>query len=382
MNRRYVQGGQLFVLRFRGFFGVGPAILSWLVGVQRRWHRWTSKSRILGGSLTWGQPSLWHWRGRQVLHVFLLLAALYFFVGWFRGPSGVPPTAISVAIWRDDLGTLEIMELEEYVKGVVAAEMPASFHLEALKAQAVAARTYAIHTMANRVSVPGYPDAVLSTDHRVDQAWMSDTALRRQWGFLEYYWRWRRVCSAVDDTRGMVLTYEGNPILAVFHSDSGGMTEDSENYWSQWVPYLRSVPDPVDADTPYKETRLKVARSEVRAKVRALPDSGVALSVSTHRKPNAARLMEVWERYPSGRAKVVRVGDRYFTGRAVREALELRSTWFDVVEDGQTVEIIQKGNGHGVGMSQYGADDFARRGATYRDILLHYYSGVELTAWY
>lgn len=348
----------------RGFFGTQPLRLWWL-GIRRRWRL---------------APGL---GARDVAHLILASVAVYFFAGWFRGPVPEPHPEWPVAIWREDTRQTVVMDLEEYLKGVVAAEMPATFHPEALKAQAVASRTYALYIIARRQGVPGHPEAALSTDYRVDQAWIPETSLRKRYGFLEYYWRWRRVSRAVDDTRGTVLTYDGEPILAAFHSDSGGATEDSENYWTAFVAYLRSVPDPVPADSPYSETKVALPRSKVLNTVRSvreavIPVGSGVLSVSA----GGDRAVEVLERFPSGRVRYVRVGGKTITGRALREVLGLRSMWFYVTEEGDNLQFVVRGNGHGVGMSQYGADAFARQGASFQEILQHYYTGVQLTRRY
>ena len=366
------------MLRQWGFFGVRPVVAIRLAAWQRRWRMYVADAWSRGVPNTSIPGST-----RGMLNVLLALTALYFFAGWFRGPVDQSSPGLQVAVWREDAQRIQVMDLEEYLRGVVAAEMPAGFHIEALKAQAVAARTYAIYTMNNRPNVPGRPGAVLSTDHRIDQAWVSEDALRRQWGFLEFYWRWRRICSAVDETRGLIMTYAGRPILAVFHSDSGGVTEDSENYWSQRVPYLRSVKDPVQANSPYRDVRHVVSQADLLAKVKSVQSVPAVTATSAGTAAtNRSKTIEIVERYPSGRVKIVRVGDKYVTGRDLRELLQLRSVWFDVFESGSEVHFIQQGNGHGVGMSQYGADAYARHGADFKSILKHYYTGVEITAWY
>lgn len=386
-------GGRPSLLRMRGFFGIQPMRL-WWVAFHRRFGR-----AISGGCWRHGCPlARWRyalpppgWRlqrlsRRDVVNLLLAATAVFFFAGWFDRPEPEPRSTLPVAVWREDTQQTVVMDLEEYLKGVVAAEMPATFHLEALKAQAVASRTYALHIMSKRQAVPGHPEAMLSTDHRVDQAWTSETTLRKRYGFLEYYWRWRRIGRAVDETRGIVITYAGEPILAVFHSDSGGITEDSENYWTSRLAYLRSVPDPVPAETPYKETKLVLPRATVERKVRGVPEPGIPVAVGVRgadgATPRTKPLVEVLARYPSGRVKSVRVGSRNMTGRALREALNLRSVWFDVRDDGENLQFIVRGNGHGVGMSQFGSDAFARQGASFQRILQHYYTGVQLTTWY
>lgn len=317
---------------------------------------------------------------RRVLHLLLSATALYFFSGWFGGLQANPtPQAepFLVAVWRTDLKKTVMMDLEEYIKGVVAAEMPVSFHPEALKAQAVAARTYALYTLKTRSGVPGYPDAALITDHRIDQAWISQAEFRKRYGFLEYYWRWRRISQAVEETRGQVLTYQGNLILAVYHSCSGGVTENSENYWVSALPYLRSVPDPAPPSSPYVSTQIEFTKTKVLDSLLKLPATGAAPALA--RTGSSGSAIEVLERYESGRVRTIRIGERQYTGRQVREALGLRSNWFDVIENNNKITFVVHGNGHGVGMSQYGADTYAKQGARYDQILKHYYSGVELT---
>lgn len=319
----------------------------------------------------------------DMLNLALLATAVYFFTGWFAGLRAEPGDTVNrqIVVWRHDTKSAISMPLEEYLKGVVAAEMPVSFHIEALKAQAIAARTYTLHTLATRKGVPGHPEADVTTDPAIDQAWTSESALRRRWGFLEYYWRWRKISRAVDETRGLVLTYGGNLISAVFHSDSGGVTENAENYWSSSVPYLRSVPDPVPANSPYTLTKVTLPYSQIIAAVQKVAESAQqpALPVTAKAQADGKSLVNVLKRYPSGRVELVAVGDKTLSGRALREALGLRSNWFDVSDNGQAVEFTVHGYGHGVGMSQFGADAYAKAGASYADILQYYYTGVQIT---
>jgi stage II sporulation protein D len=189
------------------------------------------------------------------------------------------------------------------------------------------------------------------------------------------------------------MTYKNEPILAVYHSDSGGKTENSENYWSSPLPYLRSVDDPYSKQPPVIEVR---QMSDVLAKVQRIPNrtkvsnaggggaarTGEAAAATTGNTASAP-LVEIIERYRSGRVKSVRVSDTIVTGRALREALGLRSNWFDVSVTGSTIRFVQYGYGHGVGMPQYGADGMAKKGYGFEDILKYYYQGVELTkAWH
>jgi len=324
----------------------------------------------------WCRHPLARFQWRTLLNVALALTALYFFAGWFQPPVEQLSERPQITVWRADLNRAEVMDIEEYIKGVVAAEMPASFAFEALKAQAVAARTFTINAIIKGKSVPGHPEAVVSTDPSVSQAWVSEASLRRRYNFLEFYWRWRKINKAVDDTCGQVLTYEGEPILAVYHADSGGCTENSENYWSSAVPYLRSVEDPYALpDAVVVEKPLNV--------VMATKGTASAEAVAVMSKVGqASSAVEVVERFPSGRVKWVYIGGKIVSGRVLRETLGLRSNWFDVTVNGQVVVFSQRGYGHGVGMPQNGADGWARQGATYEQILHHYYSGVQLVQWY
>lgn len=305
-------------------------------------------------------------------------ALVLFVVGYMAAtyvhglPRGTEPANWEIAIFRDDLGVTVTMDFEEYVLGVVAAEMPATFHIEALKAQAVAARTYALHLVRQERELPQDPAAVLSTDFSTGQAWTDRAAFYARWGEAEAAWRWERLEYAVRATRGLVATYAGEPILAAYHSSSGGHTENSENYWSGALPYLRGVPDPFDAESPHRAQSAEVPIYTVLA----------ALSIPTQSVLEGEAFVAVEERFPSGRVRTVRLGDQRFTGRQVREGLQLRSSLFEVEEVNGRLRFRLEGNGHGVGMSQYGADGMARSGYTYDSILRYYYTGIDITRMY
>lgn len=274
------------------------------------------------------------------------------------------------ALYRHDLGQTVPIELEEYLLGVVAAEMPATFQMEALKAQAVAARTYALYTLQQGVILPGTGGAVLTTDHRTAQAWISKEAFWERWG-EQATTRWRRIATAVSSTHGQVITHHGSPILAAYHSSSGGHTESAQNYWTGSAPYLQAVTDPFDAVSPHRQTVSSVAASTVFSRLGLpMPVSGTPPDIV------------VLDHYPSGRVRTIRIGDEIVTGRQVREALGLRSSMFSVEVEGNAVRFVQDGYGHGIGMSQYGAEGMAQQGYTYDQILGYYYTGVEMTQWY
>lgn len=263
--------------------------------------------------------------------------------------------------------------LEEYVAGVVAAEMPPRFHPEALRAQAIAARTYAVRRMQalGGSGCRHFPGMDMCTDPSLGQAWKSQDQLRESWGFLGYLLNWRKVQAAVEETRGLILIHEGGPIDALYHSSAGERTEDSAMVWGEAISYLQSVESLHEDHSPYWEVETSFAIQELLARLDIqkadLPDKGGAMSV------------EVAERSPSGRAQLVNVGGLTWEGREFREALDLPSTLIlDISVDDDLITFTTRGWGHGVGMSQYGADGMARAGASYQEILAHFYPGTEL----
>lgn len=267
-----------------------------------------------------------------------------------------------VLLWDSTNEKTLTLSLEAYVQGVVAAEMPASFELEALKAQAVAARTYAYRRIVQDQRSEEQPGAHLSSDYQSGQAWISQEDFLERSGSALGRSLQRKIQKAVQQTSGLIAVYEDEPILAVYHSSSGGRTENSEHYWTEKLPYLRSVEDPYSTKAPsYYSTS-----SFTLAKVKEV------LGVDT------VHNFKVIERYPSGRVQTVEVDKTWFSGREIRQRLNLRSTWF-------TAEIIQNeivfsvwGYGHGVGMSQYGAQEQALAGYDYEQILQYYYQGIQL----
>lgn len=258
------------------------------------------------------------------------------------------------------------MSLEEYVQGVVAAEMPASFELEALKAQAVAARTYAYRRIQRGEGIPEHPEAHLSSDYQSGQAWISWEAFLERHGSVLGRTLQRKIKTAVKQTMGVIALFDGEPILAVYHSTSGGRTENSEHYWSEQLPYLRAIEDPFSSNSPQHYSTATISLTKL----------GEALEVSK------ANNFKVIERYPSGRVKTVEVGEKWFSGREIRQRLGLRSTWFTAEILGSEMVFSVWGYGHGVGMSQYGAQGMAQQGYGYEQILQYYYQGIELKAVY
>ena len=249
-----------------------------------------------------------------------------------------------------DLAPLD-SELEEYVVGVVAAEMPAAFPEEALKAQAVAARTYQIRQMQAAGS-----DFVL---YDVGQAYITTEEQKKKWG-ENYAFYAGKIRNAVRATAGEIMVYNGEPILAAFHAQSAGKTEDAENVWNEAVPYLKSVNSMDDKNAPDNKTVVTFSAKEISNKL------GCDLEE-----------ISILSRTEAGYVDDVQAGDKILTGRKVREALGLRSANFTIEKKENDIIFTVFGYGHGAGMSQYGASFLAEKGMDYHEILNHYYTDIQ-----
>lgn len=310
------------------------------------------------------------WRKVLILSLFvfiilILLPALLTGVLFQRGEQ--KREVLLLKLYDHQRGEIMNIELEEYLRGVVAAEMPALYHMEALKAQAVVARTYTLKQLP-RYGGPGsrkYPGADLSTDYTECQAFLTEAGMKEKWGSLFYFYYWYRINKAVESTRGQVMLYDGKLVDAVYHANAGGKTEDSLYVWGWDIPYLRSVESPYDREKERNYlNRHSFSFAELR-RIFNIADKGEAI-------------LKVEGVSPSGRVLEMRVGDKSYTGREIREKLSLPSTKFHItVEDGNYIFTCY-GKGHGVGMSQDGANGLAGQGYSYQEILKHYYQGVEI----
>lgn len=254
----------------------------------------------------------------------------------------------------------------DYLSGVVAAEMPVSFEPEALKAQSVAARSY----LQRAIASPKHDGADICADPGCCQAYLSEDELRASWG-ESYETYMEKIRSAVTATDGEYLSYDGQPVMAAFHSSSDGETEDSSAIWSE-VPYLVSVSSPETAETvPDFVSSVECADIDFR-------DTILYLKPEADMTGDAGSWVGEIRRSASGRIAAVTVGGVEFTGGELRSLFKLRSTDFDLSHAGGKFVFTVRGYGHGVGMSQYGADTMARQGRSYSEILSHYYPGTTL----
>ena len=283
---------------------------------------------------------------------------------------------ITVNVYMVDQKKTVKMNLEDYLIGVVAAEMPASFEMEALKAQAVAARTYALGRAAKLYgsSEAVHDGADVCTSPAHCQAWISKETAMRRWGLFSSFKYWNKICKAVNETSGQIIEYNKVVINPLFHSNSGGHTENVEDVWTGTAePYLRGVESPgEDTFSEYKSEAV-FEQSDMVKKLKEfnpefkLTTSDILSSVEVKKYSSGDRVMEMI------------IGNITIKGTDFRKIFQLKSANFKLSrqKDGR-IAVTTFGYGHGVGMSQCGADYLAKQGYTYSDILKYYYKGVEI----
>ncbi|WP_033827524.1 stage II sporulation protein D [Bacillus andreraoultii] len=270
---------------------------------------------------------------------------------------------INVSVYRTKKDEVETIPLEHYVVGVVGAEMPADFEYEALKAQSLTARTYIVKLLMEDKQVGILKGADISDTENTHQVYKSEDELKKAWG-ANYNKNINKIRKAVYETRGKILVFNDRPIEASYFSTSNGYTENAEDYWTDAIPYLKSVKSPWDVESPKFTDQVKIPVNEFEKKL------GV--------KINSKQVGEIISRTASNRVEKAKVGGKEFTGRDIREKLGLRSSDFSWKLDGSQVVITTKGFGHGIGMSQYGANGMAKEGKSVNDIVKYYYNGVAI----
>ena len=267
-------------------------------------------------------------------------------------------------------GQVEELNIDEYLYGVVSSEMPASFELEALKAQAVVARTYTIYQIIN--NPVKHENANMCDDFNCCQAWISKEERMAKWATEEAGSNWNKIVEAVNSTKGKIVAYNGQPINAFFHANSGGVTESSLNIWGGIdYPYLKSVETAGEEGYTQYASEVKLNQQELLSKIQAkYEDCTIDFS-----KQDCIQIMDYTT---SGRVKTIKFGNKEIAGTEARILLGLKSTNFTVSIDGENITFTVTGYGHGVGMSQTGADVLAKSGSNYEQIIKHYYTDVEI----
>lgn len=264
----------------------------------------------------------------------------------------------TVRVYRQNTGIIENVPIEEYIVGVLAGEMPVNFELEALKAQAVASRSYVMKQIEKNINKEY--DVV---DTVMNQVYLDKEYLMSTWSD-SYTDNINKIKLAVLSTKGEYLSYNHKVVEALFFSTSPGITENSEDIFVSKEPYLRSVVSTWDEISPVYSVTLTFP----------LEQFCNLLNINYKEK----LYIEIIEQTSTGRVKKIKINDKELTGSYVCSKLSLNSTFFEIIQDGEKVIIKNRGYGHGVGMSQYGAEGMARSGYTYDEILKYYYQDIEI----
>lgn len=312
------------------------------------------------------------------LFLFLLFVPLLSLIG---NPGALTPSPIKsndndiFLVLDESTGTVLTLTAAEYLLGTVAAEMPASYHTEALKVQTVAAYTlaYRFREQQKANPDPSLKGAYFSVASATGNGYLSDEALKEKWG-ANYDAAKKRITDAIASVMGQIAVYQNEPILAVYHAISGGKTESSEVYWSEALPYLVPVESEGDSISP-----------DYRSVLTLTPEAFLSALKLKHTDITADAGNGAWKQWPgeikksdSGTVTSMIICGKTLTGREIREAFSLRSANFDIEVEKSGFKFIVRGYGHGVGMSQNGADYMARQGSTWQEITKHYYSGIEI----
>lgn len=268
-------------------------------------------------------------------------------------------------------GEIQELGLDEYLYGVLAAEMPANFEMEALKAQAVVARTYTIYKIKNNIDK--HDGADICDDSKCCQAWISKEDRLSKWEEPSRESNWNKIVDSVNSTQGKIVTYDGDPINAFFHSNSGGMTETTADVWGgENYPYLQSVETSgEDAYSQYHSEVILSKQSFIDKIKEKHPEFEIDFS--------NAECIKVLEYTNANRIRKIRIGNMELSGVEVRTIMGLKSANFEISIDNDNVKFTVIGYGHGVGMSQTGADSMAKKGSNYEEIIKHFYTGVEIS---
>lgn len=276
----------------------------------------------------------------------------------------------TIKLLHEKTGEIKELPIDEYLLGVVSSEMPASFEIEALRAQAVVARTYTIYQIMHSNGKHG--DADICDNYACCQAWISKEDRLNRWDQNEKEANWNKIIEAVNSTSGKIITYNGEPIDAFFHSNSGGVTETASNVWGgKNFPYLQCVE--VSGEDNYEQfsSEVNLSKEELLDKLKVkYPEVEINF--------NEQDQIKIEEYTESGRVKTIKFGNVRLAGTEVRTILGLKSTNFKIDMEETNIIFRVLGYGHGVGMSQTGADSLAKNGKNYEEIIKHFYTGIEI----
>ena len=274
-----------------------------------------------------------------------------------------------IKLLHKNTNEVEEVPIDTYLCNVVSAEMPADYEKEALKAQAIVARTYTIYKIQNKK----HENADICDDSSCCQAWVSKETRLSRWDEDKRESNWKKIEECVNETKGKIITYEGKPINAFFHANSGGKTEIPVNVWGgTGYPYLQVVETAGEEGYDQYESEVSLTKEELIDKLKTKYSD---ISIDFNNQDD----IKILEYTNSGRVKTVKFGNHNLSGVEARTLLGLRSTNFEISRDGDNIKFTVKGYGHGVGMSQTGADSLAKEGKNCFDIINHFYIGVQIT---
>ena len=274
----------------------------------------------------------------------------------------------TIKLLHTDTNTVEEVALDNYLCNVVSAEMPVDFEKEALKAQAIVARTYTIYKVNNKK----HENADVCDDSTCCQAWISKEDRLARWdGDKEA--KWSKIEECVNETKGKIITYNNQPINAFFHSNSGGKTELPVDVWGGGsnMPYLQVVETSGEDAYSQYNSEVELTNEELLEKLKA---KYTDIQIDFNNDDD----IKILEYTSSGRVKTIKFGNHEIPGTEARNIFGLRATNFDISKNEGKIKFTVKGYGHGVGMSQTGADSMAKSGSTAEDIIQHFYVGVEI----
>lgn len=299
---------------------------------------------------------------KKAVLIFVLLFSCSFFIPFILINYEFEDVDVElIRLLITDSGEIVELSFDDYIKGVLIGEVPATYEDEALRAQAVVARTYTMNKLLN--SSDSHVNADMCDDINHCQAYKSREYAFNSWDDSEEDLKWSKISNAVESTSGEVITYDGYLINAFFHAHSGGQTESAKFIWgNEDIPYLKSVSGEESYDFLDSVTIAKV--------------DFVKLLKEKYLDYNGELNLEVVDKTVSDRVFHLRVGNKTLLGTDIRSLLGLRSTNFEFVDEGENIIFKTVGYGHGVGMSQEGANCMAIKGSSYLDIIKHYYSGV------
>jgi len=274
-----------------------------------------------------------------------------------------------VKLLHNDTNKIEELDLDTYLLGVVSSEMPANFEIEALKAQAVVARTYTVFKIKNGVK---HKIADICDDPSCCQAWISKKDRLNKWKKEERDNNWSKIENAVNSTKGKIITYKKEPINAFFHSNSGGITETASNVWGgDDYPYLKAIETSGEDEYNQYRSEVIVTKEEFIDKIKEHHNN---FKIDFNKKDQ----LKILEYTEGKRIKKIKIGNLYLSGVEIRNIFKLKSANFIIDIKNNKIKFNVIGYGHGVGMSQTGANSMAKDGKNYEEIIRHYYSGVDI----